>query len=110
MHHMLSAYKIAVHHTLLQAGSGSSSGASNPAAVLSGAGPVNVRGSLSGSHVAPTTRVEWAAPSSGLTGSASVSPTALSMASSGPGFNIKASAVTSNPTVEQARNANTQVG
>jgi hypothetical protein len=69
-----------------------------------------VRGGMNGSHLAPTTRVDWASPSSGLTGSASFTPTALSLASSGPGFKLRASAVTSNPTAEQARAADTQVG
>lgn len=95
----------------LQAGSAAADAAgSNPAAVLSGVGLLNVRGSLSGSHVAPTTRLEWAAPSSGITGSAVLSPTSATVSSSGLGFSIKASATTSNPTAEQARNANTQVG
>lgn len=90
---------------VLQAGSGG-----GPAALLSGAGPLNVRGSLQGSHLAPTTRVDWAAPSSGLSGTASLTPTALALASSGPGFKLRASAVTSNPTADEARAANTQVG
>jgi hypothetical protein len=81
-----------------------------PAAVLAGAGPLNVRGSMNGSHLAPTTRVDWASPSSGLSGSASFTPTALSVASTGPGFKLRASAVTSNPTAEKARAADTQVG
>jgi hypothetical protein len=65
---------------------------------------------MNGSHLAPTTRVDWASPSSGLTGSASFTPTALSVASSGPGFKLRASAATSNPTAAQARAADTQVG
>lgn len=81
-----------------------------PAAVLAGAGPLNVRGSMSGSHLAPTTRLDWASPSGGLSGSASFTPTALQAAGSGPGFSVRASAVTSNPTAEQARAADTQVG
>ncbi|WIA09845.1 hypothetical protein OEZ85_010059 [Tetradesmus obliquus] len=79
-----------------------------PAAVLAGAGPLNVRGSMSGSHLAPTTRLDWASPSGGLSGSASFTPTALQAAGSGPGFSVRASAVTSNPTAEQARAADTQ--
>jgi hypothetical protein len=79
------------------------------ASVLAGAGPLNVRGSLSGSHLAPSTRVDWAAPSSGVTGSAQFSTTALSVGCSGSQFSLRASAAVSNPTMEQARNANTQV-
>lgn len=79
------------------------------ATVLAGAGPLNVRGSLTGSHLAPATRVDWAAPSSGVTGSAQFSPTALSVACSGGQFSLRASAALTNPTMEQARNANTQV-
>ncbi|KAF8055821.1 TIC236 [Scenedesmus sp. PABB004] len=87
---------------------GGGAGGGGPAAVLAGAGPVNMRGSLTGSHLAPTTRVEWAAPASGLSGSASVSPTAVTAAAAGPAFSLRASAATSTPNAERARAANTQ--
>jgi hypothetical protein len=78
--------------------------------VLAGAGPLNVRGSLSGSHIAPNTRVDWAAPGSGVTGSAQFSTSALAVAVTGEQFSLRASAAVTNPTLEQARTANTQVG
>lgn len=92
---------------LLQAPAGSPAPAA--CAVLSGAGPLNVRGSLSGSHLAPATRVDWAAPASSVTGSAQFSPSALSVAVTGGSFSLRASAAVSNPSMDQARNANTQV-
>eukprot|EP00775_Hariotina_reticulata_P008364 gene8364-8548_t len=83
-------------------------GAPSPTAVLAGAGPLNLRGSLMGSHLAPTTRVEWAAPASRVTGSATFTPLALAVTTGGPGFSLRGSATTTNPTADLARAANTQ--
>jgi hypothetical protein len=44
-----------------------------------------------------------------VTGNATFTPVALSVISGGPGFSLKASATTTNPTADLARAANTQV-
>ncbi len=67
-----------------------------------------MRGSLTGSHLAPATRLEWAAPSGGLSGSATATPEALALSAVGPGFRFAASADTSNPYAHLARAADSQ--
>jgi hypothetical protein len=71
-------------------------------------GSLNVRGSLEGSHLAPTTRAQWLAPSSGVAGSATLGPTRLSGELTGPAFSLRATADTSAPHAELARGADTQ--
>lgn len=58
--------------------------------------------------MAPATRLEWAAPSGGLSGSATATPEALALSAVGPGFRFAASADTSNPYAHLARAADSQ--
>lgn len=83
-------------------------GPSPPAVSL--LGPLNVQGSLEGSHIAPISRVQWLAPRAGISGSALLGPTAVSALASGPGFELQGQAATSVPGADRVRNANSQVG
>lgn len=79
-----------------------------PPPALSSVGPLNVRGSLEGSHLAPVARAQWLAPSSGVQGNATFSPTRMAGDLSGPAFSLRAVADITSPNAERARNADTQ--
>ncbi len=79
-----------------------------PPPAVANIGPLNVRGSLEGSHLAPVTRAQWLAPLSGVAGSATFGPTRIAGELSGPAFNLRATADITSPNGDKARAADTQ--
>jgi hypothetical protein len=72
-------------------------------------GPLNIRASLEGSHVAPQTSVQWLVPGTAFSGRAAFGPASMNIAAAGGGWELAAAADVTTPHAHLAREANTQV-